>query len=219
MNQKSCIKELEVLIFCGVTLPLPFFYSIALCSYQVYQTFLFSVQSHLTDTKAFGFLCTSGFVIPYSISQHPDKFFSVKNFLLRRLIRIHPSYLAALGLSVLILGVFLGNDDYLNPSAILVNSFYAAPFTNHNWLLSISWTLGVEAQFYIFIAIFYPYLTSEKPATRYASLAFICLFLLERITRISLVPFKTWSPFFAIGFIVFLSRTVKFPRKNLFLSH
>lgn len=162
------------------------------------------------------FYVISGFVIPYSISHQPDQMRLAKNFLLRRLIRIQPSFLAALALAVLIHGVLLGNPEYLNISAIAINSFYAAPFTNHTWILSISWTLGVEAQFYICIAFSYPYLTSNTPAIRRTSLAvFICLFLASKtLPEYHWCLLPTWTPFFATGLIVFLTRTGKITTKE-----
>ena len=157
------------------------------------------------------FYVLSGFIIPYSISQYPDQILSIKNFLLRRLLRIQPSYIAALALSIFVFGFLLENSDYFDLSAIIINFFYLAPFTGHNWLLSISWSLGVEAQFYIFIACFYRYLTSKNQVIRISVLAlFISLFLVAKgLPEYHWCLLPTWSPFFATGLIVFLRRTGK----------
>ena len=156
------------------------------------------------------FFILSGFVIPYSLSRRPYGHGAAGRFLLRRFARIQPAYWVAVLFTVLIYGVVLGRPEFFDRGDIAVNAFYLVPFTNSPWLLNISWTLGVEAQFYILVALGYPVLTSESPIVRRLAFAFfVLLCFLIRILPEGINPWyvlPTWVPFFATGLLLFLFR-------------
>ena len=188
MKSDHASAELKALMFCVVTPPLQFFFHCIVLFPSIPELKILGPIAGHGYKGVWVFYVLSGFIIPYSISHNRNQMLSVKNFLLRRLVRIQPSYLTALALSIFLLGFLLENPDYLDISTIVINSFYAAPFTDYKWLLSISWSLGVEAQFYVFIAIFYPYITSKTNQPEFHSFSiYKPIPCFKRTARISLV--------------------------------
>ena len=154
------------------------------------------------------FFILSGFVIPYSLSSRPYVRSSAGRFLLRRFVRIQPAYVLAVLLCVFMYGFFIDRPDFLNPISFLANAFYVVPLTDFPWLLNVGWTLGVEAQFYLIIALAYPALTSEKPLIRRSSfIAFFAFCFCSPLLPSGVHPWYVlcmWTPFFGTGLLLFL---------------
>ena len=98
------------------------------------------------------FFVLSGFLITYLLQAEKEiKQINIKNFYLRRILRIWPLYYLYLGISVLTI-LILGLK--MNTGSLLLYIFYAAniPFILDNALPLIGhyWSLGVEEQFYLF---------------------------------------------------------------------
>lgn len=103
------------------------------------------------------FFVISGFVIPYAIARSgrissPRDF---GNFMLRRMIRLEPPYIASImlvvGLAMLSQQVpgFRGQEFEIDPGQILAHFLYLVPATEHRWLSPVYWTLAYEFAFYI----------------------------------------------------------------------
>jgi peptidoglycan/LPS O-acetylase OafA/YrhL len=98
------------------------------------------------------FFVLSGFLITYLLQAEKDiKPINIKNFYLRRILRIWPLYYLYLSISVITI-LILGLK--MNVGSLLLYIFYAAnvPFILNNALPLIGhyWSLGVEEQFYLF---------------------------------------------------------------------
>src|SRR6266568_3937548 len=125
--------------------------------------FHFSVQLEGTARELFAygwvgvdvFFVISGFVIPLSLSGRGYSVRQFPQFMLRRMVRLEPPYLASV---VLVLGVWylaaltpgLGGPrpDYSWPQ-IASHVLYAIPLTQYTWLSQAYWSLAYEFVFYI----------------------------------------------------------------------
>lgn len=147
---------------------------------------------HLTNTYgpglvrasgAFGwagvdiFFVISGFVIPYSIGarEHGYRIYDFPRFLLRRIIRLDPPYIASIALVIVLWHVsalmpgFRGQPPTIEPAQILAHLLYLIPLTDFHWLQPVYWSLAYEFAFYIFIG-----LTFNLVEARNHNAAWIC---------------------------------------------
>ena len=132
-------------------------------------------KSWLTMIAAYGqhgviiFFVISGFIIPYSLDNGKYTLQNISDFLLRRILRINPPYYVILFLTILFYIVIKqlnpnANDEYLNitGSNVLFHLTYLVPFVGVSWYNNIFWTLAVEFQYYILIALLYPLLNKNR---------------------------------------------------------
>ena len=156
------------------------------------------------------FFILSGYLIPLSLYRMNYKITSYGNFLLRRLLRIHPPYIFALGLTCLASILILKNDLEINLGSVIHNFLLTIPFVEYPWFLNVSWTLGVEIQFYLIIGLTLSAFCSQNFFVRWIS---IILFFGTIITNQIFFQdlnqwylFSTWTPFFGLGIILFLCK-------------
>lgn len=109
------------------------------------------------------FFVISGFIIPFILIRNKYNLKNIFGFLCKRIIRISPPAYIALLLTIaqyyLIDFFKLSKNSYfseLSVAQILHNLAYTVPFTEHRWINYVFWTLAVEFQFYIVIALIFP---------------------------------------------------------------
>jgi len=96
------------------------------------------------------FFVMSGFVVPFAMwrgGYTGQAFFS---FMGRRLVRLYPPY----AVSVCIMGataVVLGSEVSLG--SLAAHAFYLNDLVGSPWLMEVYWTLAIEVQFYVLIAL------------------------------------------------------------------
>jgi exopolysaccharide production protein ExoZ len=148
------------------------------------------------------FFLISGFIIVYSLTKSnykPSQFFV---FLLKRFIRIDPSYIATI---ILTLGFFTalsfvpsyhGKTMDFIPIQFIAHLLYFIPFTRYPFYNQVFWTLSVEFQFYILIGLLY-YISDQKVYKT----AFIVLFGLSCLIPLpnSYYLIFTYAPIFCLG--------------------
>ena len=66
-------------------------------------------------------------------------------------------------------------DQTLELFDLVSNLIYFVPFTESPWFLNVSWTLGVETQFYLLLSLIYPLLVSNCNLVRRLSFAIFVL--------------------------------------------
>lgn len=110
------------------------------------------------------FFVISGFVIPYSMCRggyQPRRDFG--RFLAKRMIRLEPPYLVSIGLALFLLGLTaltgLGVEKPpVSVPQLLLHLGYLNTFFGYPWLNDVYWTLGIEFQYYLFVALAFPLL-------------------------------------------------------------
>jgi peptidoglycan/LPS O-acetylase OafA/YrhL len=105
------------------------------------------------------FFVISGFVIPWSLRKETVDFAGYKRFLGKRMLRLHPPFLVASLIGIVLNWVsmkvpgYQGSlpDHYL-PSAFTsfgFDMFYVTGLLGKDWTLVVAWTLALEVQFYL----------------------------------------------------------------------
>lgn len=169
--------------------------------------FLSPLFSYFKEYGKYGvhvFFVISGFVIPLSLFRGRYNLKNYPKFLLKRFLRLHPPYLAALFLTLIMmfLSYKVRHANFPeNGSTIFKSLFYIhAPADN-----PVFWTLLVEAQYYIFIGLFY-ILMIKFP--RLSLLLFVPLILIISQSFIAdYIKLSAYIVFFLVGTIGFFIYT------------
>lgn len=108
------------------------------------------------------FFLISGFVIPFSLQHN-----SMRSFLVARLLRIYPTYLACFGIGLL--AVWLGSHYWgsvyaPSSAAVLQNALLVHNLFGTTSLDPANWTLAIEIKFYLLAACAAPALLRPRPA-------------------------------------------------------
>jgi peptidoglycan/LPS O-acetylase OafA/YrhL len=123
------------------------------------------------------FFVVSGFVIPYSMyrgAYQPTRDFG--RFLAKRMIRLEPPYLVSIGIALALLGVASltghgGEKPPISAPQLLLHLGYLNTFFGYRWLNEVYWTLGIEFQYYLFVALAYPLLVVKSHRLRLVGVA------------------------------------------------
>jgi peptidoglycan/LPS O-acetylase OafA/YrhL len=116
------------------------------------------------------FFVISGFIIPYSMhcgGYQVGRHFG--RFLLKRLTRLEPPYLVSIAVVVALwylsaaMPGFRGEQPNIQPTQLLLHLGYLNAFFGYPWLNPVYWTLGIELQYYLLVAVVYPMLASRRP--------------------------------------------------------
>ncbi len=149
------------------------------------------------------FFIITGFIIPFSLLKNKFNLNQLHRFLFKRWIRIEIPYLISI---LLILTISLcfsiknGTDFNLDIFRLLHHLLYTIPFSGNEWYNPIYWTLAIEMQFYILIAIIYPFLTTKNSFLNYlATILFGLSGLIINDNRLILY----YAPIFAQGILLF----------------
>ena len=147
------------------------------------------------------FFVISGFIVPYSMMRGGYTIAAWPTFMVKRLVRLEPPYLASI-LLILALGAFdavRGFPPDWTAMQIAGHLGYANAFLGLPWLNAPYWSLAVEFQFYILMGLALPVLMrAGTPARRLAGLALAsCLPLL--LTGRSNATILPYLPVFAAG--------------------
>lgn len=126
------------------------------------------------------FFVISGFVIPYVLLRSGYRWRSAPRFLARRFLRVGPpAYMvlvAAIAQYWLIDRLTGGNRWFsqLTGQQLLANIAFIVPFTGEKWINGVFWTLAVEFQYYLILALVYP-LLSRSLATAIGVATALCI--------------------------------------------
>lgn len=167
----------------------------------------------ITDLFYFGktgvhvFFVISGVVIPLSMIRAGYTFGNWGKFMLKRLARLEPPYLASLILAILYFKVrtlvATSSDVDMMPPArdLLLHIGYLIPFFDGDWALDVYWTLSVEFQYYLILSILFPFVMQGKAAARYC---FYALFLISPFFFGNEGFFPQNAPLFLMGIVYVL---------------
>jgi peptidoglycan/LPS O-acetylase OafA/YrhL len=113
------------------------------------------------------FFVISGFVIPLSLYGKDYQLRDFPMFIMRRLVRLEPPYLASIGLGLIlwlassVTPGFRGTDPSYSLPQVLGHLFYAIPLTSYAWLSPVYWSLAYEFIFYILVGLTFAFLVKK----------------------------------------------------------
>ena len=162
------------------------------------------------------FFIISGFIIPYSMFINNYKLSDFKDFFLKRVTRIEPPYIVSIFLVLLLDYSTTFSHGYTGPAFkidwlnVLGHIGYFNAFTGSHWLNTAYWTLAVEFEFYILLALLYPLITHRNKwvmTTTYIALAAATFITDSSRHIIHFLPFFLYG----IGLFLYKSRKMTLP--------
>jgi peptidoglycan/LPS O-acetylase OafA/YrhL len=114
------------------------------------------------------FFVISGFVIPYAMYRGMYRFKNFGKFLLKRVIRIEPPFIASIILVIALNWLstlspyYRGSGFTIDFTALALHLGYLNAFFQYPWVNDVYWTLAIEFQYYIIIALIFPLLIHSK---------------------------------------------------------
>jgi peptidoglycan/LPS O-acetylase OafA/YrhL len=167
------------------------------------------------------FFVISGFIIPWSMYRAGYQLKNFFSFLWKRLLRLEPPYLVSVVIASILLALRLhfygstGKGD-LSVERILLHIGYLVPFfDNHRmWINQVYWTLAIEFQYYITMALIFIPLIKGNMWVR-ISIYSGCL-LATLLTNNSFLPF--WLPIFCVGILLFLDSIEKINKPEFYIA-
>ncbi|MFM7309530.1 MAG: acyltransferase family protein, partial [Flavobacteriales bacterium] len=156
----------------------------------------------------------SGMVMPLSLDRMQFKWSRIGAFMAKRVVRLQPPLiLSAAVMTAVTYGILQAKG--LNIWAVFLGSAtLTSPFFSIPWANDIYWTLFVEMQYYLYIALLFPLLISQRVQVRWVVVALaLALSLLTQLEswywmKLTL-PFHI--PVFMMGYFLFMiySRKIK----------
>lgn len=159
----------------------------------------------------FMFFMISAVVIPLSMIRSSYSHHYLGKFMLKRLIRLEPPYLVSIILALLMIRIkvmLLPDFEDTTPGVrdLLLHIGYLVPFFKGEWASMVYWTLSVEFQYYLALAIMFPFALNGIRSSRYA---FYALFLLMPFLHQHGHFLPLYAPLFLAGIIYTLWQTGK----------
>jgi peptidoglycan/LPS O-acetylase OafA/YrhL len=152
------------------------------------------------------FFVISGFIIPYSLYRAGYQGRDFGLFLVKRIARLDPPYLAnillVVGLSyvVVLAPGFSSEWPRYTWTQLLGHLAYVNSIVGEPWVNVVYWSLGIEFQYYLMIGALFPLLVHRRPWVRFGFLAGLVLSGIL-VPRTSLV--FVWFPLFVTGILTF----------------
>lgn len=183
----------------------------------------------LTDFFSWGklgvqvFFVISGFIIPYAMYSSGYTIKNAGRFILKRLVRIGPpAWIAVLLLFVVYYGAIAMNGrpvegmpwPGINFEAIIANLLFSFSLIGTGYYNEVYWTLEVEFQYYIVIALLLPVLI------KYSKNEFLLSVILLTLSatyffHFNRIVFFRDNSFFLLGILLFLYKTGNIQRKYM----
>jgi peptidoglycan/LPS O-acetylase OafA/YrhL len=159
----------------------------------------------------FIFFAISGFIMPYALYRGNYGLRNFGRFMLKRMVRLDPPYLLAIVFCLLV--SYLASLHPLSKVPfhftwpnLALHLFYLCPFFGQSWVTGggdVFWTLGIEFQYYLLLALIFPLLNHSKRWVMWGTLCLFtgaCIIWDEGYRWRFILPY---TPFFAMGMITF----------------
>jgi peptidoglycan/LPS O-acetylase OafA/YrhL len=127
------------------------------------------------------FFVISGFIIPYTMSLRG---YTLRRdfgtFILKRVIRLDPPYLVTIVITIVLGYVsammpgFRGTPPRFPAPQVFSHLAYLNSFLGYEWLSPVFWSLAIEFQFYLLVAIAFPIVFHRLAACRSGVLLIAC---------------------------------------------
>lgn len=154
------------------------------------------------------FFVISGFIIPYSMHRAGYRLKNFFEFMLKRLARLEPPYIFSVVATLLLLvlknllaGGSMGAG--LDQKQLALHLGYLIPFFEGQvWLNEVYWTLAVEFQFYLLMALLFVPLLRASRWQRW--LMYAGILAVSQLGNYEFLPRAL--PFFLLGIVLFFFR-------------
>jgi len=153
------------------------------------------------------FFVISGFVIPQVMLQSNYEWRASGRFLLKRFVRIWPPSALVVVLTVLQYSAARAMQNEggqgswtFTTGQLIANSTYLVPFTSYQWLNGVFWTLAVEFQYYLLLALAFPLICKNRASLLATFLACVAAVWLPGGKGL----FPHYAVYFAIGAMTLL---------------
>lgn len=160
---------------------------------------------HMGRCGVIVFFVISGYVIPLSLARARYRLRDIGRFALKRAVRLYPAFLAVVATIVLLVAIkeSIGKPTVAYPGwpQLASNLVFSPFFFGQAYLVPVFWTLTVEWQYYLFIALAYPLLASGNAFFRWAVLGAMLLGAHLPLPQVALL---VWLPCFAVGIALWL---------------
>lgn len=144
------------------------------------------------------FFVISGLVLPYSLDRAKFHLSGYGRFVGKRFLRLHPLYLISLAFCILVMRLPGGWSD------IWPHFFYLNAVLHRPWYMELYWTLGLEIQYSLVIALIFPLLSHPLRWVRWLTLA---AFLLPAVELKDPVWVSHYTGFYSLGILIFWKLT------------
>lgn len=201
------------------------FAAISVCIFHfICTTKGFVTKSYIIDFFSIGkngvqlFFVISGFIIPWSMYHSNYKINYLSKFLLKRFLRLEPPYIISIVIAIIIISlrkIILKNNDLdFNLQQVVLHLGYLIPFfEDFKWINQVYWTLAIEFQYYLLVALLFIPITSKNKFIRFFT--FIILLLGGLFTQSEFLPY--WLPVFLLGILVFLYKINKINKYEYYI--
>lgn len=153
------------------------------------------------------FFVISGMVMPWSMERVRYTISDFFVFMGKRILRLQPPMVISACIVALTSWAMLNTAQYNGWHLLAASATLTAPFFDLPWVNGIYWTLFVEMQYYLYIALAFPLLTSSSRWKRNLTVALILSIsfvsvLMEGHSAKSNLPFHL--PVFMMGYFLFM---------------
>ena len=166
------------------------------------------------------FFVISGFIIMYAMFHGGYTLSRVHKFLAKRLIRLEPPYIVSIAVVLVLMYVstlmptYRGkpfNPDWWN---VLGHLGYVNAFTGEKWLQDVYWSLAIEFEFYLGLALLFPLLINKNK--------WISWLAMSGLLAMSFIPTEgthvfSYLPFFAMGILLSLYKVGHYNKIEFFV--
>ncbi|MEO8075603.1 MAG: acyltransferase [Acidobacteriota bacterium] len=125
------------------------------------------------------FFVISGFIIPYAMRRTGYRVAAWPTFLAKRLLRLEPSYLVSILLTLALWWVSSRSPGFTRepPGAaqVLLHIAYLPALFGYPWLDAAYWTLAIEFQYYLLSAVAFSWIAHASARVRLAGFSAACL--------------------------------------------
>jgi peptidoglycan/LPS O-acetylase OafA/YrhL len=149
------------------------------------------------------FFAISGYVIPLSMQRSGYLLCNYWRFILKRFVRLYPLFFATILLVVCLPAAKQAAGIFTPPIPTwreVIGSLLLSPqYFEASYLVPVFWTLTVEWQYYLFIALSYPCIATSTAQGHGGRISVLTAMILAPHLHLNSIPLAPWLPCFAIG--------------------
>jgi peptidoglycan/LPS O-acetylase OafA/YrhL len=118
------------------------------------------------------FFVISGFIIPYALQRSGYKLKNYPIFLVKRITRLDPPYIASIVLVIAVTFFFTFSPHYsggkfaIDPVGLLLHLGYLNVIFHYPWLNPVYWTLAIEFQYYLLVGLIFSLISNKHRVVR-----------------------------------------------------